>query len=226
MSSSRPLRILTINGSLRRDSYHGQLLELLTSLAPEGMTFDRLDGLGALPLYDQDLDGRPARPEVQQLRDTIAAADGLVIASPEINHSISAALKNALDWASRPAGASGLLGSHVFAFTASTSANGGLRGLAELSRILRDQGAFVVPQPEVCIGVVDTKLRVDPATGAVELDDPAAVGLLGIGLQVLAASIDTGIGQVLTDASAQVNRFRLEVFAAAQDGREQPADGG
>ena len=90
-----------IAGSLRRDSFNAALLREAQSLAPADVRLDIVD-LAELPLYNRDLedDGVPA--PVEEFRRALAAADGLVVATPEYNYSIPGVLKNAIDWASRP----------------------------------------------------------------------------------------------------------------------------
>src|SRR6476619_5132735 len=96
------MKVLGISGSLRRDSHNrGLLLEAAKAL-PAGVEFELYDRLGALPYYDEDADVQPADPEVQALRDAIADADAVLFATPEYNGSVPGALKNAIDWASRP----------------------------------------------------------------------------------------------------------------------------
>ena len=90
-----------IAGSLRRDSFNAALLREAQALAPADVRLDIVD-LAELPLYNRDLedDGVPA--PVEEFRRALAAADGLVVATPEYNYSIPGVLKNAIDWASRP----------------------------------------------------------------------------------------------------------------------------
>ncbi|MCP2342136.1 NADPH-dependent FMN reductase [Actinomadura rupiterrae] len=95
------LTILGISGSLRTDSYNSALLRAARDLAPAGVALDIYAGLRDIPPYDMDLDTPDRRPAaVQDLRDRINAADGLLIITPEFNYSIPGVLKNALDWAS------------------------------------------------------------------------------------------------------------------------------
>lgn len=92
-----------ISGSLRKGSYNTLLLHAAMEVLPEGVTM-QIVSIGDLPLYNADLD-LPAATErpgaVNAFRDALAAADGLVIVSPEYNYSIPGGLKNAIDWASR-----------------------------------------------------------------------------------------------------------------------------
>jgi chromate reductase len=99
-------RLLGLCGSLRDRSWNAALLAAAAELLPADTALDVAD-LRHLPLYDQDLDdhagGGPVPDAVADLRAQVAAADGLVIASPEYNWSFSAVIKNAIDWCSRPA---------------------------------------------------------------------------------------------------------------------------
>jgi chromate reductase len=104
-----PLAVLGICGSLRRASYNRAALvavqELASELAPKvvpgGVTVELAD-LAGIPPYDEDLRARGLPTAVAALRARIAAADALLIATPEYNHSVPGVLKNAIDWASRP----------------------------------------------------------------------------------------------------------------------------
>jgi chromate reductase, NAD(P)H dehydrogenase (quinone) len=96
------VRILALGGSLREASFNRALLHEAAALAPE-IDLGLVAVPGALPLFDQDIldrDGPPA--DVLALKEALAAADGLLIATPEYNWSIPGFLKNAIDWASRP----------------------------------------------------------------------------------------------------------------------------
>lgn len=96
--------ILGISGSLRRGSCNTSLLRAAAALAPEGTTLD-IASLQGIPLYDGDLEAESGLPEaVRALKDRLAAADGLLLATPEYNNSIPGVLKNAMDWLSRPGG--------------------------------------------------------------------------------------------------------------------------
>jgi chromate reductase len=92
-----------ISGSLRKGSYNTALLHAASQLLPAGVSMEIVP-IGDIPLYNADLDlpAAAARPvSVEQLRQRLARADGLVIVSPEYNYSIPGGLKNAIDWASR-----------------------------------------------------------------------------------------------------------------------------
>ena len=90
-----------IAGSLRRGSFNAALLREAKSLAPADVRLDIVD-LAELPLYNRDLEGDGLPAPVEEFRQALAAADGLLVATPEYNYSIPGVLKNAIDWASRP----------------------------------------------------------------------------------------------------------------------------
>jgi chromate reductase len=100
------VRILALGGSLREASFNRALLHEAAALAPAGAEVDlgHVALVGALPLFNQDIvdrDGPPA--EVARLKDALREADGLLLATPEYNWGVPGFLKNAIDWASRPA---------------------------------------------------------------------------------------------------------------------------
>jgi chromate reductase, NAD(P)H dehydrogenase (quinone) len=144
-------RILALAGSTREGSYNRRLLATAirgASAAGAEVTLIDLRDY-ALPLYDGDLEAREGLPAAaQQLKDLLAAHQGLLIASPENNGSISAVLKNAIDWASRPAprvnGREGFRGKVVALLSASTGRWGGVRGLAHVRSILAVVGCLVL----------------------------------------------------------------------------------
>jgi chromate reductase len=96
------MRLLAISGSLRRASHNARLLREVAEQAPAGVEVEYFDGLKAIPPYDEDDDVDPAPAPVAELRQALARADALLIATPEYNSSVPGVLKNAIDWASRP----------------------------------------------------------------------------------------------------------------------------
>jgi chromate reductase len=96
---------------------------------------------------------------VRALREAIARADGLVIASPEYNYGMPGVLKNALDWASRPYGRSALIGKPVLTLTASPAFTGGVRAQQQLNETLLAISARLVLRPQTVIGAVHEKVR-------------------------------------------------------------------
>jgi len=94
--------IVGISGSLRRGSYNSALLRAAAALMPEGAEL-RIATIRDIPLYDDDVEASGIPAPVTVLKDAIAGAEGLLLATPEYNHSIPGVFKNAIDWTSRPA---------------------------------------------------------------------------------------------------------------------------
>jgi chromate reductase, NAD(P)H dehydrogenase (quinone) len=138
------MRVLAISGSLRRDSHNTRLLEAAAELMPPGAELELFDGLREVPPYDADDDIEPAPEPVRRLRDAIASADAVLIATPEYNSSIPGQLKNAIDWASRPFPDNALRGKPVAVVGASTGAFGAMWAQAELRKVLGATGARVI----------------------------------------------------------------------------------
>jgi chromate reductase len=138
------MRILGISGSLRRDSYNSMLLRAAAELLPEGAELEIYDGLKAVPPYDADDDGDFAPPAVQALREAVAEADAVLIATPEYNASVPGSLKNAFDWISRPHATNPLRGKPAAVVGASTGMFGAVWAQAEARKVLQTIGARVV----------------------------------------------------------------------------------
>jgi chromate reductase len=139
------MRVLGISGSLRRDSLNRALLRAAAERLPGGAELVEFDRLADVPPYDEDVEsGEPTPAAVRELREAILAADAVLIATPEYNHSIPGQLKNALDWASRPAGHSALNGKPAAAIGASRSMFGGVWAQAELRKVLSAMGGRVI----------------------------------------------------------------------------------
>src|SRR6185437_4191712 len=138
------MKVLAISGSLRADSHNSKLLRAAVDLFPADVEVEIWDGLKDVPPYDEDDDGADAPAAVARLRAAIAGADALLFATPEYNHSIPGALKNAIDWASRPAGSGVFLNKPVAVVGASSGAFGAVWAQAELRKVLGATGARVV----------------------------------------------------------------------------------
>ena len=102
------MRVLGISGSLRRESHNSALLRAAAERLPAGAELVPYERLGEIPPYDEDVEMSGVPDAVRDLREAIRDADAVLIATPEYNHSIPGQLKNALDWASRPASKSAL----------------------------------------------------------------------------------------------------------------------
>src|SRR5260221_623447 len=130
------MRVVLISGSLRRGSHNAALLRAAANELPPAIVVEELEGIADLPAYDEDLDHEDVPIPVPALRAAIAAADGLVIATPEYNGSIPGALKNALDWASRPWPDNSLRNKAVCVIGASSGLFGAVWAQAELRKVL------------------------------------------------------------------------------------------
>ncbi len=146
-------KIVAFAGSLRAGSYNKKLVHIAADAARAAgaeVTVVDLRELN-LPLFDQDLEEASGLPEgAKKLKALLLESDGLLIASPEYNSSITAVLKNTIDWVSRtetddePALAA-YRGKTALIMAASPGAGGGLRGLATLRSILGNIGVLVLP---------------------------------------------------------------------------------
>jgi chromate reductase len=146
------MRVLAISGSARRGSHNTGLLQAAARALPSGVELELFDGLLAIPPYCEDADVEPAPEPVEHLRDRIAAADAVLIATPEYNASIPGVLKNAIDWASRPFPDNVLRDKPVAVMGASTGLFGAVWAQAELRKVLHHTGARVVDE-ELPIGL-------------------------------------------------------------------------
>lgn len=135
------MKILMLVGSLRSGSWTAELVATVPGLLPAGVEAEAYDGLADLPHYDQDLDGDQPPAAVVAFREAVADADALVVASPEYNGSIPGVLKNAVDWASRPRGASAIDGKPAAVVSVSPSPRGAQWAREDLVKVLRVAGA-------------------------------------------------------------------------------------
>ena len=129
MSETMPARLLGMSGSLRSGSYSNAVLETLREKF-EGRADLRIYDLLPIPAYNQDFEGERRPAPVKALLAAITESDGLVLCAPEFNHSIPGVLKNALDWASRPAFSSVMAYKPVVIMATSRGPLGGARCLA------------------------------------------------------------------------------------------------
>ena len=120
-ASIKPVHVLGISGSLRKASFSTGVLRAMSREEFPGVLI-AVKTLEDIPLYNEDLDTDPAIPAVAKLRTVVLESDGVVIATPEYNHGVPGVLKNALDWASRPAFASCFRGKPVLIITSARAA--------------------------------------------------------------------------------------------------------
>ena len=146
------MRVLGISGSLRRDSYNTALLRHSGDLfEAEGAEFEAYDGLRDVPPYDEDCDTDQAPEAVSRIREAVRDADALFFVTPEYNSSIPGALKNALDWISRPFATNALRYKPVAVIGVSAGMFGAVWAQAELRKVLGAIGARVT-EGEVAVG--------------------------------------------------------------------------
>jgi chromate reductase len=146
------MRVLGISGSLRRGSYNTSLLRHAGDLfEAEGAEFEIYDGLRDIPPYDEDYDTENVPEAVSRLRDAVRDADAVFFVTPEYNSSIPGALKNALDWISRPFASNPLRYKPVAVIGASSGMFGAVWAQAELRKVLGSIGARVT-EGEVAVG--------------------------------------------------------------------------
>jgi len=150
---NNPAKILALAGSARRDSINKKLLAIgVAGARAAGAQVTELDlAHYPLPLYDGDLEAKDGLPgNALKLKAIFTQHDGLLLACPEYNSSITPLLKNTIDWVSRPAGAdepmlAAYRGKTAALLAASPGALGGLRGLVHVRAILGNIGVLVLP---------------------------------------------------------------------------------
>lgn len=140
--------VLAIAGSLRRDSFNRWLLNAAAGCAPDGMRIKIYDQLAAIPMFDEDREAAAfvAGP-VRELRDQVAPASALLIATPEYNQSMPGVLKNAIDWLSRPAPDEVLVGKPVALIGATAGRWGTRLAQAALRQVLFATESLVLTGP-------------------------------------------------------------------------------
>ena len=149
------LKILGVCGSLRKASYNMAALRACGDMMPPGTSL-KITAIGDIPLFNQDIFDAGLPESAKHFRAEVSEADGVLIASPEYNFSLSPALKNAIDWASRPPNQS-FQDKPIAVFSASAGPLGGARVQYDVRRILGQLWAHVLPRPEVFIGSAQGK---------------------------------------------------------------------
>ena len=154
------MKILAISGSLRQNAYSTLLARSAVELTAEGVELTVFEGLDSIPGFDQDLEPDHVPDPVQYLRRQIAEADALLVVTPEYNASIPGALKNAIDWASRPTGSSALMGKPTAIVSSSPSPFGGAWANQHVRKVFSITGTPVA-ETELAIGKVDGRFSPD-----------------------------------------------------------------
>jgi len=162
------LRILGLCGSLRRGSYNLAALRAAGTLMPPGMVLT-IGEIGDIPFFNQDILDHEIPGPVRRLDAEVQAADGILIAAPEYNFSVTAVLKNAIDWLSRLQPMP-FRDKPVALLSATTGLLGGARVQYDLRRILGQLYTFNLVRPEIFIGAAATKFDADGDL----LDQPTA----------------------------------------------------
>ncbi len=170
------LAVCGVAGSLRSGSFNGSLLRAARELAPAGMEIRPFDRLGEIPLYDADLEAKGEPEAVAAFKKAIGEADALLVATPEYNYGIPGVLKNAIDWASRPAGKSPLNRKPAAIMGASPGAMGTVRAQLALRQAFQFNETYVLPRPELLVGRAHEKFD---AAGDLA-DEPTRKALRGL----------------------------------------------
>src|SRR4051812_31696485 len=147
---SKPVRILGIASSLRRESYNRAALRAAAQFVPPDATLDIFE-LDGIPGFNQDEEQNPPA-KVVELKRRVREADTVLFVTPEYNYSVPGVLKNAIDWASRPYGDSAWSGKPAAIMGASIGAIGTARAQYHLRQIMVFLNMFPLNQPEVMIG--------------------------------------------------------------------------
>ena len=147
---AEPIRILGVAGSLRRGSLNRALLRAAAELAPDGVNIDAFDLL-SVPLYNGDVEAAGDPDGVAAFKAAIRAADGVLFVCPEYNHGVPGVMKNAVDWASRPASDAALNGKPVGIIGASPGQTGSARGQSQLRQAFEFTNSYCMPQPEILV---------------------------------------------------------------------------
>ena len=153
------MKIIGISGSLRQRSFNTALLHAAARLLPEDVEFEIVD-LSPFPFYNADLDTDGPPAAVREVERKIADSHGVLIASPEYNHSYSGVLKNAIDWISRPP-IRALSEKPVAVVGATPGRYGTARGQMNTRQLLHAIGAYVLPKPELLVTQAPMKFDED-----------------------------------------------------------------
>jgi len=145
MAQPSKLAILGISGRGRKGSFNTALLEAAKQLLPQNATLEIVD-VSRLPLYNQDLE-QEMPEEVKELKKKIRGADAILFATPEHNYSITAVLKNAIEWGNRPPRDASWSGKPAAIISASTSLRGGARAQLHLRQIMIDLNMYPINRP-------------------------------------------------------------------------------
>jgi chromate reductase len=150
METQEPVTILGFAGSLRRSSFNRALLRAAVEAAPARMHVEIFD-LAPIPLYNADVEAEGDPAGVKAFKAAIAAADGVLMVTPEYNHGTPGVMKNAIDWASRPPNRAALDRKPVGIIGASPGMTGSARGQSQLRQAFEFTNSYAMPQPELLV---------------------------------------------------------------------------
>ena len=182
--------VAVLVGSLRSASINRQLAESVVDKAPAGIEFSVVDNIGRVPFYNEDIDYALGSgdgvldPEVVALRERVAAADAVLIVTPEYNGSAPAVLKNAIDWLSRPYGSGALTGKPVGVIGVALGRFGGAWSREDIRKSVKIAGGQVVEEVE--FGVSGSQLG-DSGRLPAEVIDGAVDAVRVLGSEVAVA---------------------------------------
>jgi chromate reductase, NAD(P)H dehydrogenase (quinone) len=145
------IRVAGIPGSLREGSLNKALLRAAVELAPAGMEIKVYTGLGDIPPYNEDVFAKGDPEPVAVMKAAISEADAILISTPEYNYGVPGVLKNAIDWASRPAGKSVLNRKPAAIMGCSPGLGGTIRVQHALRQTFVFTETYVMLQPEIKI---------------------------------------------------------------------------
>ncbi|MCX7878859.1 MAG: NAD(P)H-dependent oxidoreductase [Ignavibacteria bacterium] len=152
--------ILGIAGSLRKGSYNKMLLNTAKKLAGEELNIKIYD-ISSIPLYNSDEEKENFPDSVKEFKEKISESDGLIISTPEYNYSIPGVLKNAIDWASRPADNSPLNGKPLAIIGGSAGMSGTIRSQLHLRQVALFTNMMDMKKPEVLVTKIQEKFDSD-----------------------------------------------------------------
>jgi len=178
-------RVLALVGSLRSASINRRIAEAIRDQAPAGVSVDIAEGLGELPFYNEDIDGDATPAPVRTLREQVAAADSVLVVTPEYNGSTPAVIANAIDWISRPYGSGAIKGKPVAVVGTAVGRYGGTWAHNETRKSAKIAGAEVLEHVEVSHPYAWGS---DPST------EPETVGKFIDAVAQLVAHVPVGVG--------------------------------
>ena len=177
--------ILVLVGSLRADSVNRRLAEAIRDQAPAGVTVELAEGLDTLPFYNEDLDGSDVPAPAAALRERVAAADRILVVTPEYNGTMPAVLNNAIDWLSRPYGVGAITGKPLGVIGVTPTPYGGKWAHEDTVRSAKIAGAAVVEDLVVSQSTLEVDVFADPEVRG-RIDD-AVRRLVDAGRETVAA---------------------------------------